>query len=196
MMLKNYNNILLFKELIEICERILVYRFERNEGFLIQLIKHYKVLLKSMKLKFSKRQMGLFYYPALYTSTDIKHGGKELTEQEKEDILIKREEAKRKFSIEELQAIDFRLEEMADWFNKNYKSIVFTNFLQFYKKVEQDIVRDELDDDVIETLNYTDIAERLRSRSSLGEFFIQANSGVIYNINFSVGDISRVFESF
>ena len=55
---------------------------------------------------------------------------------------------------------------------------------------------DELDDDVIETLNYTDIAEKLRSRSSLGEFFIQANSGVIYNINFSVGDISRVFESF
>ena len=99
MMLKNYNNILLFKELIEICERILVYRFERNEGFLIQLIKHHKVLVKSMKLKFSKRQMGLFYYPALYTSTDIKHDGKELTEQEKEDILIKREEAKKKFSI-------------------------------------------------------------------------------------------------
>ena len=74
MMLRNYNNVLLFKELIEICERILVYRFERNEVFLVQLVKHHTIIKKAMRLKFSRKQMGLFYYPSLYADPEIKKG--------------------------------------------------------------------------------------------------------------------------
>lgn len=196
MMLRNYNNVLLFKELIEICERILVYRFERNEVFLVQLVKHHTIIKKAMRLKFSRKQMGLFYYPSLYADPEIKKDGKELSQAEKDEINNKRTEAREKFKQEDLDAIDGRLKEMADWYNKNYKAILFENFGIFYAKIEKEILNDEINDASIDFVDVKILEEKLKSRYQIGEFFIQASSGVVYNINFAVGNISKIFESF
>lgn len=143
MMLKNYNNILLFKDLIELCERILVFRFEKNIDFIIQLAFYKDILFKAMNLKFSKLQMGLYYYPALYESTLLKkEDGSELSDKEKKDIEDRVAKEREKLNEGDFDLIDKRLEEMAQWYNKCYKSIGFENLRNFYDKVLVEICKD------------------------------------------------------
>jgi len=108
MMLKNYNNILLFKDLIELTERILVFRFEKNTDFMIQLTLHKEIIEKAMRLKFCKLQMGLYYYPAMYESIHIKKDGKDLTDQEMQEIETRVALEKEKLNEGDFELIDKR----------------------------------------------------------------------------------------
>jgi hypothetical protein len=47
MMLKNYNNILLFKDLIELADRIMTFRSQFNQDFHIQLVKNFTIMQKA-----------------------------------------------------------------------------------------------------------------------------------------------------
>jgi len=50
--------------MIELAERIIVFKFDKNIDFVIQLAKNRDIMFKAMNLKFSRLQMGLYYYPA------------------------------------------------------------------------------------------------------------------------------------